>query len=534
MRISTAQFYESSAANYQKNFANVVKSSEEASSLVRVNTAADDPVGASRLLQLGQQASMLDQFSNNMTTIKATLGQTEAVMTSIGNVLQRAKELALGAGNAGYTDADRQANASELSQIEEQLLSLMNTKDENGKYIFAGSKGDTVPFTRNSDGTYSYNGDQVTLDLPIGDTQSMATNSTGWAVFQQAINTSRTQSTMTSPTAAVDGGRVVLSNGQVGSDVTYNAKFRAGEPYTVNFLSPTQLEIRDSLGNDVTSEASGNGVFSATGGAATQTINFRGVDLKLNINMKSGDVPATVFPAPPSPNAYSFTLAAKPDSFNATRAPGNVSSEVITNTSITNSAAYHASFPEGEAVLKFTSPTAFDLYAAPLTANSKPVSSGVLAGNVATASGVAFTLSGAPAPSMLAGDQFSVTVNTHQTQNILDTVSQLKTALSTPTNNDPLAIQKLNAAIGSGIGNLASGMDQLTSGISSVGGRGASLTTQTDINQSLVLANTQTQGAIRDSDPATVMTRLTLQQTMLQASQLAFSKIAQLGLFNKV
>ncbi|PNB77167.1 flagellar biosynthesis protein FlgL, partial [Pseudomonas sp. FW305-BF6] len=129
---------------------------------------------------------------------------------------------------------------------------------------------------------------------------------------------------------------------------------------------------------------------------------------------------------------------------------------------------------------------------------------------------------------------FSVAVNTHQTQNILDTVSQLKTALSTPTNNNPIAIQQMNAAVTAGIGNLSSGMDQLASGISSVGGRGASLDTQTDINQSLALANTQTQSAIRDSDPAEVMTRLTLQQTMLQASQLAFSKIAQLGLFNKV
>jgi len=35
MRISTAQFYESSAANYQKNFANVVKSSEEARPMIR-------------------------------------------------------------------------------------------------------------------------------------------------------------------------------------------------------------------------------------------------------------------------------------------------------------------------------------------------------------------------------------------------------------------------------------------------------------------------------------------------------------------
>ncbi|MCE6981274.1 flagellar hook-associated protein 3 [Pseudomonas frederiksbergensis] len=522
MRISTAQFYESSAANYQKNFANVVKSSEEASSLVRVNTAADDPVGAARLLQLGQQASMLDQYSANMTTIKGTLGQTEAVMTSIGNVLQRAKELALGAGNAGYTDADRQANASELGQIEEQLLSLMNTKDENGKYIFAGSKGDVVPFTRNTDGSYTYNGDQVTLDLPIGDTQSMATNSTGWDVFQQAINTTRTQATRTMP--VVDDGRVVLSNGQVGSDVTYNAKFRSGEPYTVSFLSSTQLQITDALGNDVTAEATQNGAFSSSN-AASQTVNFRGVDLKLNINLKPGDTNPDAVIA-----GHSFTLAAKPDSFNTSRSPGNPSTALVTDASVTNSADYHASFPGGGAILKFTSATNFELYASPLTANSKPVSTGTMAGTTATASGVSFTVAGTPAT----GDQFSVAVNTHQTQNILDTVNQLKTALSTPTNNDPIVIQKMNAAVAAGIGNLSSGMDQLASSISSVGGRGASLDTQTEINQSLALANTQTQSAIRDSDPAEVMTRLTLQQTMLQASQLAFSKIAQLGLFNKV
>jgi flagellar hook-associated protein 3 FlgL len=74
----------------------------------------------------------------------------------------------------------------------------------------------------------------------------------------------------------------------------------------------------------------------------------------------------------------------------------------------------------------------------------------------------------------------------------------------------------------------------LSSAISSVGGRGAALDTQNDTNQALKLANTQTQSSIRDSDSAEVMTRLTLQQTMLQASQLAFSKIAQLGLFNKI
>lgn len=515
MRISTAQFYESSAANYQKNFSNVVKSSEEASSLVRVNTAADDPVGASRLLQLGQQASMLAQYKANTDTIKATLGQAESVMNSITNVLQRARELSIGANNAGYTDADRQANAAELGQIEEQLLSLMNSRDENGKYIFAGSKGDTVPFTRNSDGTYTYNGDQVTLNLPIGDSMSMATNSTGWEVFQQAINTSRSQ-----VTGSMNDGLVTLSNGQVNSNVTYNNKFRGGEPYLIEFVSGTQLKITDGLGNDVTNEATQGGVIT---NGKNQNISFRGVDLSLSFN------------DPAAPLAgRTFTLEGKPDTFNVSRGPGNPSPVQVTGTRITDQTAYNASFPNGSAVLKFTSATTFDLYAAPITADSKPVSGGTMVGNTATASGVEFTLNDTVADPLQTGDQFNVAVNTHETQNILDTVSQLKTALNTPTNGDVVATQKQQAAMLSGMGNLASGIDQLAVGISSIGGRGAALDTQSESNVALVLANNQTQSTIRDSDPAEVMTRLTLQQNMLQASQLAFSKIASLGLFNRL
>ncbi|MGC5700242.1 flagellar hook-associated protein 3 [Pseudomonas sp. NFXW11] len=519
MRISTSQYYETTAASYQKNFSNAVASSEEASSLVRVKTAADDPVGAARLLQLGQQASLLDQYKANSNSIKASLGQTESVMTSINSVLARAKELATASANAGYTDKDRQASASELGQIEEQLLSLMNTQDENGKYIFGGSKDSVAPFSRNSDGTYSYNGDQSSLMLPVGDTMQMAANSTGWDVFQQALNTSRSQVTQTAPLP--DDGRISLSNGQMSNSGAYNSQFRSGEPYTVSFVTGTQLKITDSTGTDVTSELSQGGVYS---NSPNQTLSFRGVDLTLNVNLAAGENANTVLPG------HTFNLASKPDSFNVARSPGNPSMTQVSGASVTNQAAYNSTFPSGSAILKFTSATNFDLYAAPLTADSKPVSSGVVAAGVATAAGVSFTLAGTPA----ANDQFSVAVNNHENQNILDTVSQLRTALNTPTAGNTLATQKQVADVTSGIANLASGIDQVSIGLSSVGGRGSALSTQNEINESLAAANVTTRSAISDSDPAEVMTRLTLQQTMLQASQLAFSKISQLGLFNKI
>ncbi|WP_438301034.1 flagellar hook-associated protein 3 [Pseudomonas sp. NMS19W] len=522
MRISTAQYYATQAAQYQRNYSKTVATANEASSLQRINTAADDPIGAGRLLKLGQQASMLEQYQGNIDTTKSALTVQESTLSSITTALQRAKEIGLAANNGIATDADRKAYADELSQIQQQVLGLMNSKDANGNYLFSGSKTDTAPYSQNADGTYTYNGDQTQINLNIGDGMSVGTNTTGWDAFQQTINTSRTQTTMTAP--AVDDGRVVLSSGTVGNSATYDAKFASGQPYTVSFVSSTQMKITDALGNDVTTEASQNGVISNSNGA-NQAVSFRGVDLRVNINLKSGDNADAVIAG------HSFQLSVTPDSFTTARSPGNPSTAVITGSNVTNQAAYNAAFPSGGgAILKFTSATDFDLYAAPVTADSKPVSSGTVVAGNATAAGVTFAIGGVPA----AGDQFSIQSNNHQTQNVLDTLGQMVTALKAPIDGDPVAKQKFQGQMESALGNIDSAANQIGTAVTSIGARGQSLDDQNTTNQSLIQANTTTQGSIRDSDPAEVMTRLTLQQTMLQASQLAFSKISQLGLFNKI
>ncbi|NWC11261.1 flagellar hook-associated protein 3 [Pseudomonas agarici] len=525
MRISTAQYYETTAANYQRGYNDTLKSAAEASSLVKVNTAADDPVGAARLLQLGQQSAALTQYGTNSSALKTQYTQTETALDSIQTAMQRARELALAANTGSKTDADRKAAAQELGQIQQTILGLMNSQDSNGNYLFGGSKTNAEPYTANADGTYRYNGDQSTLSLQVGENLSLGSNITGWEAFQQSINTARTQVTLTAP--AVDDGRVSLSNGLVSDSATYNAAFTAGQPYTVTFLSSTQLRITDGAGNDVTAQASQNGLISNSNGA-NQTVNFRGVDLALNINLKAGDVPDTVIAG------HSFTLAAQPDSLNTTRSPGNSSTAVITSATTTNQVAYTSTFPGGGAIIKFGAGGAYDLYAAPISADSKPVSSGTLpalpAAQTITAAGVTFTFNGAAN----AGDQFIVQPNDHQTQNILDTLNSMIIGLNTAVDGNPPAQQKLLATINAGISNIDSAMNQAGSAITTVGTRGGALDTQAATNESLTLANGSSQQAIRDSDPAEVMTRLTLQQTMLQAAQLAFSKISQLGLFNKI
>ncbi|MFB4393821.1 MULTISPECIES: flagellar hook-associated protein 3 [unclassified Pseudomonas] len=522
MRISTTQFYNTSTNNYQRTFANLVKTQQEASDGIRVRTAADDPVGAARLLQLEQQQNMLDQYKTNITNVRNSLGTSESTLNAIGNILQRVNELAIGSGNAGFTDADRKANAEELQSLEDQLFSLMNSRDENGKYLFSGSKGDTQPYVRNADGTYSYQGDQNQLKLQVGDMLSLAANETGFDAFEQALNTSRSQTRLTAP--AVDDGRVGLSNGQVSGSATYNDRFRSGEPYSIEFLSSTEYRILDAGGNDVTLEASQGGKFDPK--SDSTTVSFRGVDLRLDINFKPGDEA--------NPDAaiagHTFQLSSKPDSIGGSRSPGNTSASQINNASITNQGQYNASFPGGGAILKFTSATDFELYAAPLTDGSRPISTGTLAGNVATASGVSFELSGAPN----AGDSFAINVDNHQTQNILDTIGQLRKALATPVDGDLKARQEFQAALDSAIGNVRSASNQVSSSISAIGGRGAALDVQAETNEALGTENTKTQSSIRESDPATVMLRLQMQTNMLTASLQSYAKIASLSLVNYI
>ena len=91
MRLSTSLIYSSSISSYQKGYANIVKTQQQISSGERIQTPADDPVGAARLLQLEQQQALLTQYQGNLTTATNSLSQEEGILNSINNLLQKAR-----------------------------------------------------------------------------------------------------------------------------------------------------------------------------------------------------------------------------------------------------------------------------------------------------------------------------------------------------------------------------------------------------------------------------------------------------------
>ncbi|MFH7518981.1 flagellin N-terminal helical domain-containing protein, partial [Pseudomonas syringae group genomosp. 7] len=98
-RISTTQFFESTNTNYQRNYSNMNKTSEEVSSGIKLNTARDDPVGAARVLQLAQQNSMLTQYETNICTIITMVVTTDTTLSCIIETLQASREQIVSAGS---------------------------------------------------------------------------------------------------------------------------------------------------------------------------------------------------------------------------------------------------------------------------------------------------------------------------------------------------------------------------------------------------------------------------------------------------
>lgn len=542
MRISTEQYFDTTTTRYTNNFSNVTKTQQQIDSSVRIQTAADDPVGAARLLLLQQQQDMLGQYSNNISTMKNALNSEESVLTAINTSLQRASELALqvaGKGGGGISDDDRKAVASEIGEIEKQVLSLLNTKDSSGHYLFAGGKADTPPYTRNSDGTYSYQGDETSLNLKVSDTLSMALGDTGKNIVEGTPNAGRTQVTLQPP--SFNDGKVWLSAGAVKSTSSYDNKFTAGQPYTLTFVSSTQYTVSDASGTDITSETATNGVFNATK-EGSSSISLRGVtfDIDQNLpNTKPGADTDAVY------KDRTYTLETKPDSFSVSRTPSNTSGVQVSAGTVTNQAGYSSTFPNKGALIKFTSDKDYEVYAQPVTADSLPVDKGVMVPAVPalpgpppvaavpakiTAAGVTFDVSGTPN----ANDQFAVGANTHRTQSALDTLSQLRVALETPSDGNPVAQGRLTDVVNATITNLQSSYTQVDVVRGSVGARLNTLDIQSSENTSMVLANKSTVSSIADTDVAAASIDLAFQQAMLQASQLAFVKISQLSLFNKM
>jgi flagellar hook-associated protein 3 FlgL len=179
MRVTHGMLVDTLLKNLSGNLARMERVYQQITSARRISRPSDDPVGTATVLRLGSAAQEIEQYLANVEQARTWLDLTDQALTTIGQSLQRARELVVQAANDTLSADDRQAIWQELTALQEQIATTGNYAHA-GRYLFAGSLTQTEPFDLSTDPpTYRGNNDQlqrlidrgVTIDINVtGDT----------------------------------------------------------------------------------------------------------------------------------------------------------------------------------------------------------------------------------------------------------------------------------------------------------------------------------------------------------------------------
>ena len=272
MRISTAFSFQRAVQDVQNNLVEIGKLQTQIGSGKKLLRPSDGPTESARSVDLNQAISRLDQFERNRNFADQKLGLVDATLTSVNNVLQRVRDLAIQANSSGQTNETRAIIRTEIEQRLNELLDYANTRDGGGDYLFAGGKGKTQPFSLTAGGTV-YSGDQSPLNLQISSNRTIDVGESGYEVFQNIRNGNGTF-TVGLNTANTGGG--TISAGGV-------LDFSSYQPHDFNivFTSPTTF--------DVVNTTTATTVLTAQPYTSGAAITFNGVQVAISGDVQTGD-----------------------------------------------------------------------------------------------------------------------------------------------------------------------------------------------------------------------------------------------------
>jgi flagellar hook-associated protein 3 FlgL len=126
-------------------------------------------------------------YQESIKAIEIRRKAEETALNSTSDVMFRMKELSVQAANDTLGAADRKTIALEMTELRNQILSLANSQDSNGNYLFAGSRVSQMPFSPDAKGVIVYKGDQARMVVGVGDNRRMNQNIPGSDAFTNVV-----------------------------------------------------------------------------------------------------------------------------------------------------------------------------------------------------------------------------------------------------------------------------------------------------------------------------------------------------------
>lgn len=192
MRITNNMAYRDFLNNLTTNTNQVQKSLNQLSSLKKINRTSDDPLNASRVMNLTSTVAQNKSYSQTITEATSFVNTQDSALGAVNDSLLRIRSLIQSSANSTQGADELAANKAEISQSIGAIVDSLNTNFD-GRYIFGGSQTTTRPFeTVEENGVVvglSYKGNSdplpreiangVTINLPTDGSKLMGNQTTG-------------------------------------------------------------------------------------------------------------------------------------------------------------------------------------------------------------------------------------------------------------------------------------------------------------------------------------------------------------------
>ena len=236
MRVTEGTNFEVIRDSMRRSKGRMENLQKQNATLKKLNAPSDDPVAASKLLELRTDKVNADQYQMNSRLAKAYLENTDHALSELSEIITRAKEIALSqASGASSNDSTRVAVAEEVSQLFQQAVSAANRR-VGDRYIFGGYKTNKPPV--DNDGRYR--GDDGQMMVEISKDVFLSMNVSGLDAFN------------TNPEGSLDGRRMRDLRGQSPDSAQGMGRGPASErdeSGEIELNGPDNINVFDELQN---------------------------------------------------------------------------------------------------------------------------------------------------------------------------------------------------------------------------------------------------------------------------------------------
>ncbi len=191
MRISSSMIGARVLSQIASSQRRLAETQEAVGSGLRIRRPADDPFGTSQLMASRTRLDVSAQYQRSIVVARNELGASEDSLVALGDVLLRARELAVQGANGSLGAGDRQLIALEVAQLIDHSIAIGNTR-QGGRFVFSGHQSSTqafVPDFPQNPTTVTFQGDTGLIRHEIEEQQRVTTNLVGSDIFPQIFTT---------------------------------------------------------------------------------------------------------------------------------------------------------------------------------------------------------------------------------------------------------------------------------------------------------------------------------------------------------